>query len=142
MKIMKAGRAGAAGLDPEKEIEAINAFAKAELAAEDVYVFSVALCDNEVDRDNEKFSEEALSELACLFTGVTGIFDHEWKSANQTARIYRTEIVSDSAVKNSLGDDYSVLKGFAYMLRSEKNAELMLLGFIEKNDFDFRAVRY
>ena len=45
-------------------------------------------------------------------------------------------------MKNSLGDDYSVLKGFAYMLRSEKNAELMLLGFIEKNDFDFRAVRY
>lgn len=125
MRIIKAGKAGASGLDPRQEIEAVNRFAKAELSPEEAYVFSVALCDNEVDRDFEKFSMESIEELSGLFVGVSGIFDHEWKAANQTARLYRTEVVRDKAAKNSLGEDYCVLKGYAYMLRSEKNAELI-----------------
>ena len=36
-----------------EELARINQFAKAELTAADVYVFSVRLCDNEVDRDFE-----------------------------------------------------------------------------------------
>ena len=35
----------------EKELELINRFAKAELTAEQVYTFSVRLCDNEVDTE-------------------------------------------------------------------------------------------
>jgi hypothetical protein len=58
----------------------VNAFAKAQLRPEDVYIFSVLLCDNEVDRDFESFTEDTLGELAELFTGKTGICDHEWKS--------------------------------------------------------------
>ncbi|MEG1492433.1 MAG: hypothetical protein RRY04_01195 [Oscillospiraceae bacterium] len=125
MKIYKAGAAASAVADIEAELAAINAFAKAELLAEQIYTFSVVLCDNEVDRDFEKFSETALAELAELFVGRTGIFDHEWKAANQTARIYRTEIVKQDSTLNSIGEPYCMLKGFAYMLRSEKNAELI-----------------
>ncbi|MEG1541676.1 MAG: hypothetical protein RRY47_07100 [Oscillospiraceae bacterium] len=125
MKIYKAGCANAAALDTDAELSAINAFAKTELLAEQIYTFSVGLCDNEVDRDFERFSDEALLELSELFVGRTGIFDHEWKAANQTARIYRTELVKSEGILNSLGQDYRVLKGYAYMLRSEKNAELI-----------------
>ncbi|NCC67735.1 MAG: hypothetical protein EOM14_06000 [Clostridia bacterium] len=125
MKIFKAGAAGATGIDTAAELEAINRFAKAELTVEQVYTFSVVLCDNEVDRDFEKFSNSALEELAALFVGRTGIFDHEWKAINQTARIYRTELVKSENVKTGLGEDYCVLKGYAYMLRNEKNAALI-----------------
>ena len=125
MKIYKAGDDCTKVPDAEAELEAINAYAKTELKSEQVYTFSVILCDNEVDRDFEKFSEVALLALSELFVGKTGIFDHEWKAANQTARIYRTEIVRQDGVKNSLGEPYAVLKGYAYMLRNDKNAELI-----------------
>ncbi|NLV86261.1 MAG: hypothetical protein GX025_03450 [Clostridiales bacterium] len=83
------------------------------------------LCDNEVDRDFEKFSTDALSELSELFVGKTGIFDHEWTAKNQTARIYRTELLEDRDILTSLGEPYKALKAFAYMLKSEKNLELI-----------------
>ena len=53
----------------------INGFSRRELSESEVYVFPVVLCDNEVDRDFERFSNEALKELAKLFIGKTGIFD-------------------------------------------------------------------
>lgn len=125
MKIYKESKGGAGVPNIETELAAINAFAKAELKAEQVYTFSIVLCDNEIDRDFEKFSDEALYRLSELFIGKTGIFDHEWKATNQTARIYRTEIVKNDSVLTSLGEPYSALKGYAYMLRNEKNAELI-----------------
>lgn len=125
MKIYKAGSAGTAGLDTDRELELINGFSKSELTGEQVYVFSVVLCDNEVDRDFEKFSDKALEELAELFVGKTGIFDHEWKAANQTARVYRTEVTEEKGITNGLGEPYKALRGYAYMLRSEKNMELI-----------------
>jgi hypothetical protein len=124
MEIKKAGEAGELTLSRE-ELGAVNAFAKKELKAEDVYCFSVLLCDNEVDRDYERFTDQTLAELRELFVGKTGIADHDWSSENQKARIYRTELVTDKARKNSLGEPYTYLKGCAYMLRTEGNAELI-----------------
>lgn len=125
MKIIKGGSGGKELVCTAEELKAVNAFAKAELSAEDVYIFSVLLCDNEIDRDHERFSEATLRELGELFVGVTGICDHDWRSDNQVARIYRTELVTDKNRKNSLGADYVYLKGYAYMLRTEANAELI-----------------
>lgn len=125
MRIYKAGTETAETLRTEAELSAINEFAKTRLTAEQIYTFSIVLCDNEVDRDFEKFSDEALYQLSELFVGRTGIFDHEWKASNQTARIYRTEIVREKGVFNSIGEQYSALKGYAYMLRNDKNSELI-----------------
>ncbi len=101
----------------------INSFAKTALTAEEVFTFSVLLCDNEVDRDFERFSEATLGELQALFVGKTGIADHDWSSKNQVARLYRTELVTEEKRKNSLGMPYRYVKGFAYMLRTEQNAQ-------------------
>lgn len=124
MKIIKDGTA-AGGVCTDEELELVNAFARAELKAEDVYIFSVLLCDNEVDRDYERFSENTLRELSELFVGVTGICDHDWRSGNQVARIYRTELVTDKNRTTSYGCPYVYLKGYAYMLRTESNAEFI-----------------
>lgn len=56
------------------------------------------LCDNEIDRDGERFSLEALEQLKALFVGKTGIFDHDPKGENQTARIYAAELVQEPSV--------------------------------------------
>ena len=124
MKITKGGKSSGA-VCAENELEAINAFAKTELKAEDVYVFSVLLCDNETDRDFECFSEATLRGLGELFVGVTGICDHDWRSGNQVARIFRTELITDKARKTSSGSDYVYLLGYAYMLRTKSNEELI-----------------
>ena len=47
----------------EGEIDIINNFTRRKLAPEEVFVFSLVLCDNEIDRDHERFSEDALKKL-------------------------------------------------------------------------------
>ena len=107
-----------------EELERINMFAKRALTADEVYTFAVKLCDNQIDRDGERFTRETLGELAELFVGKSGIFDHDWSAREQTARIYRTEVV-ETEERTKAGDAYCYLKGYAYMLRTEKNASLI-----------------
>ena len=107
-----------------EELARINRFAKKELRAEEVYTFAVKLCDNEVDRDFERFDRAALEKLSELFVGRTGIFDHSWSAGGQTARIYRVEVIEEET-RTTAGDKYCWCKGWAYMLRTEKNAELI-----------------
>lgn len=73
-----------------EELARINRFAKKELRAEEVYTFAVKLCDNEVDRDFERFDRAALEKLSELFVGRTGIFDHSW-SAGVVKRFGQSE---------------------------------------------------
>jgi hypothetical protein len=108
-----------------EDLALINGLAKAELTAEQVYAFTLRLCDNEVDRDFERFGEEALEQLGKLMVGKSGIFDHQWSAQGQTARIYKTEVVREPAVRTEAGDGYCWLKGWAYLLRTEKNGDLI-----------------
>lgn len=50
----------------EALLEKLNRFTRSEVKAEDVYTFPVILCDNEVDRDGERFSADALQRLSEL----------------------------------------------------------------------------
>ena len=109
----------------KEELDQINRFSKAELTADQVYTFSVRLCDNEVDRDFERFGMEDLERLGELFLGKSGIFDHQWSAKGQTARIYRTEVVREPGTVTAAGDEYRWLKGWAYLMRTEKNQELI-----------------
>lgn len=107
-----------------EDMAKINALAKKELTEQEVYTFAVRLCDNEVDRDMECFDRAALEELGRLFVGKSGIFDHNWSAQGQTARLYKTEMCRGEG-RTQLGEDSWYLKGWAYMLRSEKNRELI-----------------
>ena len=109
----------------QEELAHINQFAKSPLTAEEVYFFPVRLCDNEVDRDFERFDRASLEKLGELFLGKSGLFDHQWSAQGQTARIYRTEVVEEPARQTAAGDGYCWLKGWAYLLRTEKNRDLI-----------------
>ena len=102
----------------------INRLSKKELTPDQVYTFAIRLCDNEIDRDWERFDETALEALSRLFVGKSGIFDHNWSAEGQTARLYKTEVCRESG-KTGAGDGCQYLKGYAYMLRSEKNQALI-----------------
>lgn len=68
--------------DLSMEWEALGQFTKKPLSKEEVYLFSVRLCDNQVDRDDEFFGRAALEQLAPLFVGKSGNFDHAWSAKN------------------------------------------------------------
>ena len=107
-----------------EDMALINRLAKTSLAPEQVYTFAVRLCDNEVDRDFERFDIPALTALGELFVGKSGIFDHHWSAGGQTARIYRTELCREAGL-TAAGEPCRYLKGCAYMLRSDKNSDLI-----------------
>ena len=103
----------------------INSFTRRELSRDEVYVFDIVLCDNEIDRDCERFTVKALGELKKLYVGKTGIFDHNPSGTNQTARIFRTELCTDETRRTRAGEVYTYLKAGAYMVRTESNADLI-----------------
>ena len=117
MQIQKATEAVSAGTPTAVQLMAINAQAKAELTAEQVYVFSLRLCDDQVDRDQERFDTAALPALARLFIGKTGIVDHRWSTENQVARIFETQVVQEEGV--------SYIKAWAYIRRGGANEEII-----------------
>ena len=106
-------------------MERINVYARKKLTPEEVYAFPVILCDNDVDRDYERFSVKSLETLAEMFIGKTGIFDHNPKGENQTARIFDTEVKTDKSKKTSNGEDYTYLLAKAYMLKNQKTQDLI-----------------
>ncbi|MBQ8688659.1 MAG: hypothetical protein IJ512_09005 [Ruminococcus sp.] len=111
-------------LTPEM-LAQLNTFTRRPMTAEEVYVFKVRLCDNEIDRDGERFSLDALETLKDLFAGKTGVFDHNPSGEKQTARIFQTELVTEPEQKTSAGEAYTSLCAYAYMVRTEKNADLI-----------------
>ncbi len=109
----------------EKDMELINRLARRELTEDEVYVFPVKLCDNCTDRDGERFSIAALEKLAELFVGKTGIFDHDPKGANQTARIFTAEVTREPERMTGSGEVYTAVTAKAYMMRTASNADLI-----------------
>ena len=117
MEIRKETEVSTSGAPTAVQLEAINAQAKAKLTAEQVYVFSVRLCDDQVDRDGERFDTAALPALAKLFIGKTGIVDHKWTSDGQVARIFETQVVCEDGV--------SYIKAWAYIRRGGNGEEII-----------------
>jgi len=106
-------------------LEKLNQFTRREHSEEEVYLFDVILCNNDIDRDMEAFSEKALEQMQELFIGKTGIFDHNLKSAGQTARIYDTELVKSPDKKTKDGRPLISLKANAYTVRTDSNADFI-----------------
>lgn len=103
----------------KQELELINRYTRRPFTEDEVYTFSVTLCDNEIDRDFERFSDEALEKLSKLFVGVTGITNHDPKAENQTARIYACNTEKPEGKYTSDKKPYMRLKAFAYIPKAK-----------------------
>ena len=113
------------GDDLSREMELINSYSRRQLSADEVYIFSVALCDNDIDRDYERFTVESLFALEKLFVGRTGIIDHDPTARNQKARIISCRVESVDGAVTALGDQLFRLTARAYIPRTEGNRELI-----------------
>ena len=103
----------------EIDLAAINRFSRKELTAEEVYSFTVRICDDQVDRDLEQFSHSCLTTLAKMFVGKPFLFDHIWSASKQTARIYATRVEKVGEATCLMAD--------VYMLRLAGNEDLIAM---------------
>ena len=114
-QILKAARLEKAELN-EEELALINQQTLRPLGADEVFTFRLAACDNQVDRDFERFTEATLEELAQKYVGRPVLRDHNWSAAAQTARVYA------ASVEPGEGDGVRRLVLRCYMPRSEQTA--------------------
>lgn len=101
----------------DADMAAINAQALTPLRPEDVFVFRCEACNDQPDRDYERFPLETLQALAPMFVGRTVICDHNWAAGNQTARIY------SACVENR--DGRNALVVCCYMLRNDATKDVV-----------------
>lgn len=113
------------GSPTDEELEKINKLSLKPLTAEEVFSFTVTLCDNEIDRDFECFDIDALNTLAPLFVGKPGIYDHSMKAKDQSCRVYETYLERDSQKTTSTGEPYCKLMAKAYCLNTPENRSLI-----------------
>lgn len=110
----------------KEDLKQINKFTTRKFKANQLHIFSVILCDNEIDRDFEQFTSESLQKLKELFVGKLGIFDCNTKEKKQIARIFKTEVMKDQVRKNQLGEPYEYLLAKAYIVKTKENKDLVL----------------
>ena len=112
-------------IDYDEALSLINKLSRKELKKDEVYIFNLTLCDNEIDRDFEVFNKESLEALSVLFNGKTGISDHSMRSSDQAARIFKTYTEKTPGRRTKYGEEYVALKAQAYMVRTKKNEDLI-----------------
>lgn len=109
-----------------EEMEQIGRYTRRAFRPEELYAFTVVLCDNETDRDLERFSISSLRKLAPLFEGKTGIFNHTPDARNQAARIFSCRVEEIPGRKTQAGEPYTRLVVRAYIPRGGENDRLIL----------------
>ena len=114
-------------LASQEDMEKINRYTRRPYGPEEVFVFPMVLCDNQVDRDGERFSAQALEQLAQLFLGKTCLFDHDRRSANQAARIFDTALQREPHQLTQAGEPLVKLTARAYLPRTKGTEELIAL---------------
>lgn len=102
----------------EGELARINAHTLRELSGEEVFTFSLAACDNQIDRDDERFSDATLNELAQLYPGKPVLLDHNWSAKDQSGRVYAAEVRED---ETRAGVKRLILRCFVPRLESTKD---------------------
>ena len=89
--------------------------------ADDDYTFTVKLCDNEIDDDNERFSSQCLEQMAEMFVGKYGCIGE-----TRIAKIVSTEIVTDENKWATFHERYQWLKATVIIPRSNGTEQLIV----------------
>lgn len=105
--IYKAARLEKAAVG-DQDLALINAQTLRELSADEVFAFRLAACDNQVDRDGERFTEATLEQLSSIYIGKPVLRDHKWSAETQTARVYDAQVTDEGEVKRLVLSCYMV----------------------------------
>lgn len=126
------------GTPSSEDFEIIKGFIKSDdIQQENIFVYPICLCDNQVDRDGECFSDVALTNICELSVGVVGIKNHDWVSENAHSRIYKADIEEENGIKSVIG--------YAYTLVTDSTLEFInniKSGLLQEVSIGFSATSY
>lgn len=108
----------------DEDLEKINKFTRKPLTSDDVAIFEVTLCDNEVDKDFECFDKGALEMIRTLSVGNLGVLDDVSHSTDQIARIYDCQINELNKLTQS-GEYYKKVVAKVYIILTPNNSSLV-----------------
>lgn len=72
----------------DSDMDLINAQSLRVLSADEVFTFCLEGCNTQIDRDYERFTPEALEEMARLYPGRPVLRGHQWTPGAQLGRVY------------------------------------------------------
>lgn len=129
-------------IDVVKEFEHIKPLVSDDTTPEQLYIFSLRMCNNEIDADNDKLSETFLQQFAEHITNnpIPLIKDHTWTADGQIGRVYRAEVLSDG--ENSLGEPYTYVLGYAYVAADSDIVPRIKLGLLSEVSVGFDGSGY
>lgn len=113
-----AARAATAEELSEDRAEAVNHYSLRKLEPAEYAVFSLDLCNNQIDRHFSRFPEEELARINELVPGRPLMERHDLRGSLPRGRFFRSALHRD-------GDLVSV-RPEVYVLRTEENADFIL----------------
>lgn len=87
---------------------------------DDDYTFTVKLCDNEIDDDNERFSSKCLEQMAEMFVGK-----YSFIGRTKVAKIVSTEVVTDDNKWATFHERHRWVKATATIPRTNETERLI-----------------
>lgn len=113
--------------EPTKaQLRKINALTNSNVNQAMLFVYPIRISDNLKDRHGDVFSIQALKQIAKDFIGKSGVKEHNVLLENQHSRVFDSEVIVDENEITPLGEPYTYVKLYAYMLRTEANRDLMM----------------
>ncbi|MBW7864092.1 MAG: hypothetical protein H3C30_06745 [Candidatus Hydrogenedentes bacterium] len=116
--LVGARRAPAPAETADGALAAVNRFALRPLAAEEVALFELDLCHNQVDRHFSRFPEEELETVSAMTPGRPLMERHDLRGSLPRGTFFRSRLHRD-------GDRVSV-RPEVYVLRTEENRGFIL----------------
>jgi len=78
LKVTGLQKVVAYGAPSDADLELINKFALKPLTAKDVSVYTLQVCNDQIDRDDERFSLEVLGDFSATLPGKGLLEGHQW----------------------------------------------------------------
>ncbi len=81
----------------------------------DYYVFKIILCNNDVDKDHDKFSIQALYQIRDMAIGKNGILDTMPNNKSNIARIFDCSVEYDKGKTTIDGEPLLYVQAYAFL---------------------------
>ena len=130
----------------DNDLAIINKGTLREFKAEEVYLFPVRMCDNEIDASLEKMTPDALKTVANLVNEYASngnfvpiLHNHDWDSAEEIeANIFSAEVITSTSEFNSVGEPLVYVAAKAYTIPDNVNfIKKIEAGLLKKGSLGF-----
>lgn len=104
----------------DEELKLIETVWGKPVKKEDVFIFTMRICDNDIDKDNECFSVSALYQIAEMIVGKRGIISNiSVNEKNIVAQIYSAKVCCDYEKRTAIGQDYQYVEAKGFIIYND-----------------------